>query len=107
MTPVVANKENIQDETGSDDEEDDVESEREFKDGDDQSLVGTEDEMDLEGVFNEVPGSLSSSQMIFCTLDLQMKNVTLDLNLIVYCRRQQTLAFLSHGQRGVCGSFYC
>ena len=36
VTPVVANKGNIQDETGSDDEEDDVESEREFKDGDDQ-----------------------------------------------------------------------
>ena len=93
---MVANKGNIQDETGSDDEEDDVESEGEFEDGDDQSLVGTEDEMDLEGVFNEVPGSLSSSEMIFCTLDHQVKNVTPDLNLIVYCRRQQRLAFLSH-----------
>ena len=68
---------------------------------DDQSLVGTEDEMDHEGVFNEVPGSLSSSEMIFCTLDCQEKNVTLDLNLTVYCRRQQRLAFLSHQQRGL------
>ena len=110
VTPAVANKGNIQDETGSDDEEDDeddIESEGEFEDGDDQSLVGIEDEIDLKGVFNEVPGSLSSSEMIFCTLDCQVKNVTLDLNLTVYCRRQQRLAFLSHQQRGVCGSFYC
>ena len=32
------------------------------------SLVGTEDEMDLEGVFDEVPGSLSSNEMIFVHL---------------------------------------
>ena len=34
---MVANKENIQDETGSDDEEDDIESEGEFEDGDEFS----------------------------------------------------------------------
>ena len=51
-----ANKENIQDETGSNDEKE-VESEGKFEDGDNQSLVGTEDELDLEGVFDEVPGN--------------------------------------------------
>ena len=55
-----ANKENIPDDQhGSDDnDEDEIESEAENEDGDDESLVGTEDEegLDLEGVFVEVPG---------------------------------------------------
>ena len=55
-----ANKENIPDDQhGSDDnDEDEIESEAENEGGDDESLVGTEDEegLDLEGVFVEVPG---------------------------------------------------
>ena len=42
------NKENVWDE-GDSDEEEDMESEGEFEDGDQQSLVGNEDDLDLEG----------------------------------------------------------
>ena len=32
-----------------------MESEGEFKDGDQQNLVGSEDDLDLEGVFDDMP----------------------------------------------------
>ena len=59
VTQPEANKENVQDEqpASDDDEEDEIESEAENEDGDDEGLVATEEEeLDLEGVFDEVPG---------------------------------------------------
>ena len=56
----ITNKKNIQDEDASNNnEEDEVESEGEFEDGDDQNLVETEEEMDLEEVFGDVPGKFN------------------------------------------------
>ena len=50
----MANKENVQDE-GDSEEEEEMESEGEFEDGDKQSLVGSKEDLDWEGVSDDVP----------------------------------------------------